>query len=132
ANDERLWSSTQLSNLIVTCGTQTWNVHRAIVCARSRWFEKACCGEFEESHSRNISIKGQEPHAIERMLKFMYILGTYPFLDCNISGGDSFSFNIEVYELADYFDVPSLRTLAMKKFSSSARNLWQRLGDYLI
>ena len=34
-----------------------------------------------------------------------------------------------MYKLADYFDVPSLRTLAMKKLSASARKLWQLLGN---
>jgi len=52
------------------------------------------------------------------MLKFIYILGSYPFLDYiidynsrilkNVLDGDSFSINIEIYKLANYFNALSL------------------------
>lgn len=125
----KLWSSGKLSDLLVMCGTQTWNVHRAIICARSRWFEKAYYGGFKEAQSQNISIEEKEPFAIAKMLKFIYTLDYNGGILENVSDGDSFSVNVEIYKLANYFDVPSLRTLAMKKLSASARKLWQLLGN---
>jgi hypothetical protein len=42
----------------------------------------------------------------------------------SISDGDCFNINVVMYKSADYFDIPTLSILAMKKFEASAIQLW--------
>jgi hypothetical protein len=45
ANKELLQSS-KYSDLTIICGNREFNIHRSIVCPRSRFFAAACDGEF--------------------------------------------------------------------------------------
>lgn len=42
-----LFNSLKYSDLTVTCGSDVYYLHRAIVCPRSTWFDKACDGNFK-------------------------------------------------------------------------------------
>ena len=46
-----LLESGLLSDATVKCGSKTWRVHRAILCSRNYWFNKALNGHFEVGHS---------------------------------------------------------------------------------
>lgn len=41
------FASPRYSDLVVLCGTDKYMLHRAIICARSKFFEAACDEGFE-------------------------------------------------------------------------------------
>lgn len=43
----KLFNSSEDSDLIIRCGGKQWDVHRHIVCPRSKYFDRACAGGFE-------------------------------------------------------------------------------------
>jgi hypothetical protein len=43
----RLYIDHKYADLTIVCGEQTWLVHKAIVCPRSLFFEKACSSGFK-------------------------------------------------------------------------------------
>jgi len=73
----RLLEGGAYSDLTINCGHDKYNVHRAIVCPRSTFFEKACDSQFKEAHTRAIELPGDDPKAIELMLHYLYRLD-YP------------------------------------------------------
>jgi hypothetical protein len=48
--------------MIVRCETKAWNLHRAIVCARSEWFQTALAGDFK------VSRRHFPPHQTKRFM----------------------------------------------------------------
>lgn len=46
AADLRLFETSHFSDVLVTCGPRSWNLHRNILCTRSVWFEKAIAGSY--------------------------------------------------------------------------------------
>lgn len=45
AGDLRLFESGLFSDVVVGCGSRSWNLHRNILCTRSIWFQKAVGGQ---------------------------------------------------------------------------------------
>lgn len=44
---ESLFQSGMLADSEVRCGARAWKVHKAILCTRSEWFEKALIGHYK-------------------------------------------------------------------------------------
>ncbi|KAF2279790.1 uncharacterized protein EI97DRAFT_371456, partial [Westerdykella ornata] len=67
-----LRASGEYSDLIITCGSEHFKVHKAIVCTRSGFF--ACALRFpgKESQENKIDLPEDEPHIIELMLQYIY------------------------------------------------------------
>lgn len=42
----------QFSDFIIKCGSDEYKVHKAIICARSAFFEKACFRPFKVSSAK--------------------------------------------------------------------------------
>lgn len=66
------WESPKYTDFEIRCQDRSWNVHRFIICARSKYFEKACELNFRESHEKLITIKEEDPDVVETILKYMY------------------------------------------------------------
>ncbi|PVH67952.1 hypothetical protein DL98DRAFT_248384 [Cadophora sp. DSE1049] len=47
AKNACLLSSGEFSDVTVTCSGQTWNLHRAVICPRCRYFQNAFSGKFQ-------------------------------------------------------------------------------------
>ncbi|RBR11257.1 uncharacterized protein FIESC28_09141 [Fusarium coffeatum] len=64
------------SDVTITCGNDTYAVHKAIICPRSPFFATCCDGEFKEK-SGVINLPDDDPLAVKMMIRFLYT-GTYP------------------------------------------------------
>lgn len=45
---------------------------RIIICAKSRYFKRACSGAFAEASKQNIELKEDPPEAVECMIQYFY------------------------------------------------------------
>ncbi|KAL4986224.1 hypothetical protein BDW68DRAFT_178935 [Aspergillus falconensis] len=60
------------SDMRITCQRVTFDVHRAIVCSQSHFFQAAMDGNFKESTTHTIDLPEDDPQTIGRMLCFLY------------------------------------------------------------
>jgi len=78
-----IFESKKYSDLTIRCDDRVFKVHRAIVCPRSHFFTAACDGPFQESINNEITLEEDDPHAVERMLAYLY---TSDYCDGDYSG----------------------------------------------
>ncbi|EPS45493.1 hypothetical protein H072_511 [Dactylellina haptotyla CBS 200.50] len=99
----------EYTDLKIFAGTgedqKCFNLHRAVVTAGSKYFEKACKGCFEEGRTKEIRLTDIEPAVFEVVANWMYQGGHDLF-------GEKYErdFLVEVYAAADYLQVRSLKT----------------------
>ncbi|KAF1848768.1 uncharacterized protein K460DRAFT_393764 [Cucurbitaria berberidis CBS 394.84] len=68
-----LLSSGKYSDLVITCGSDTHNVHKAIVCTRSGFFERAeTFAVGREAAESKIDLPEDEPAIIRLLVQFLY------------------------------------------------------------
>ncbi|KAK5132424.1 hypothetical protein LTR08_009107 [Meristemomyces frigidus] len=133
-----LHKSSQFSDLVLSLGTRSWNVHKAIVCARSDLLFLFCTGEFKvrpglvmDSHSdadnsaqeqaeANMTLHNDDPEAIDAMLGYFY---TCDYSDVNESTS-ACVLNLRMFALAEKYLVNQLGPLAAKKFTAAAEKDW--------
>ncbi|KAH7012273.1 uncharacterized protein B0I36DRAFT_256736 [Microdochium trichocladiopsis] len=147
-----LYRSGEYSDLLVRCGQDSYPVHKAIVCPQSAYFATACKGSFKEGRTGEISLLGDDPQAVGRMMFYFYhrdytweppLSGSVPgstiggvFEDDQADLDESFDHNLQdqmhsalsfhtaMYALADKYLVPELKALAVTKFRVAARGSW--------
>ncbi|KAK0660877.1 hypothetical protein QBC41DRAFT_204584, partial [Cercophora samala] len=58
--------------MAITCGTQRWNVHRAIVCTFSPFFAAALGGDWKATQDKTVDLPNHAPWMVDRLLDFIY------------------------------------------------------------
>ncbi|KAJ5995185.1 hypothetical protein N7481_002162 [Penicillium waksmanii] len=127
------------SDMKITCGDFTFNVHRLVVCSQSSFLEGALRGGFKESINGVIDLPDDDIECVERILSFLYVKDyneTGHTMDLksqlNSTATDTSQHpsasvpqgalnNIDVYIAADKFGISSL-----KKFSGARVKSWMR------
>jgi hypothetical protein len=86
-----LLESSNFSDCVVGCGARTWKLHKAIICPRCPYFNKAFNGRFavktysalaptffntnrriQEAKTGNLSIRCQDPDTLGHVIRFIY------------------------------------------------------------
>merc|ERR1712000_406646 len=65
------------SDLTIISGSNTYKVHKVLVCGRSLFFQKACNGFFKEGITDTITLPDDDPQAVKLMVHYLYHLD-YP------------------------------------------------------
>ncbi|KAH7091573.1 hypothetical protein FB567DRAFT_558421 [Paraphoma chrysanthemicola] len=60
------------SDLVITCGTDTYNVHRMIVCARADVFSRAVGFGGKETDEGKIDLPDDEPDTVALLMQYLY------------------------------------------------------------
>ncbi|KAK4696047.1 hypothetical protein P7C71_g1801, partial [Lecanoromycetidae sp. Uapishka_2] len=154
---QALFNSAKYSDLTVTCGSDVYNLHRAIVCPRSTWFDK-------EAKTATIDLKEDNPDAVNRMLIYLYTLDypdgevpktqkptrsnealKPPHLRIPVRSAPSpqsdstqatdpvniLMNNALVYALADKYDLSKLKIIARDKFLASTKDAQWPYKDFI-
>jgi hypothetical protein len=69
-----LFENGKYSDLTLVCGIKRYQVHRAVVCPRSEFFEGAVRHPFRESETGVIDLTEDDPEAVEHMVNYFYHL----------------------------------------------------------
>ena len=116
----------EFADATIKCGDRTWPVVRAILVRQSKWFRAAFSNGMQESQTWEINLCEDNPHYIHLLLKFMH-RGSYA-----VEGSSrkpsvaTIERHLEMHRLGDQYDVPRLRTYALKNIETSFAGLnWQ-------
>jgi len=106
-----------LSDLTLTFGEKSWQVHKAFVCSHSKWFQKAITGNFKENSSGVVTLEDdlEFADAIDCMVSYFYHAG-YNTSKYNASEA---LLHAQVATIADKYDCASLYKLARTSFAKT-------------
>ncbi|KAK3901776.1 BTB/POZ protein [Staphylotrichum tortipilum] len=98
-----LLGSEKFSDMSIRCGGREFKAHRAIVCAQSRFFDRALTGGFTEAATGVVDLPEDDPAVLERFLQFLYT-GTYTDVAGSASGPPSDACKLSPEEVQDQLD----------------------------
>ncbi|CAN9449974.1 unnamed protein product [Alternaria alternata] len=122
-----LLESGDYSDFVITCGTDTYNVHKNVVCTRAGFFkgaERFTTGQ--EAAAAKADLSEDEPEIVKLLVQYLYE-GEYDIklTDMAHSAQPVLLVNAKMYEIGDKYDVLGLKQLALAKFSLACETYWE-------
>jgi len=122
-----------------------FKAHRFIICAHSKWFDRACSGGFAEASTQKAELKEDMLQAVEKMIEFFYTCDyndSVAFCDAGTPADQTgaaaaeqesneqcitnrMELNAWVYATAEKYGALVLKALALEKFKASTTDLKQ-------
>ncbi|WJG37254.1 uncharacterized protein FOBCDRAFT_245766 [Fusarium oxysporum Fo47] len=154
ASLSKLYETGTYSDLIITCGNDTYQVHKAIVCPRSSFFTAACSGKFKEGQEGKINLPDDDPDAFtpadgnfleeelsttehdDALKQFLQsqghrfvgnrrVKGMVPKLAARIGPSSNLCLFAKVYALGEKYGILGLKAIALGKFEILAKGHFQ-------
>ncbi|KAI9695903.1 MAG: hypothetical protein M1836_006020 [Candelina mexicana] len=116
-----IFKSGEYSDFTIICGSDTYKVHRAVICPRSTFFASACNGKFKESKDSELTLNDNDRFAVGAMLSYLYSFDYVPASEVEIH---PVLLHARVYIVADEFNIPALKMLAKEKFETLVELDW--------
>ncbi|OAL55999.1 hypothetical protein IQ07DRAFT_660303 [Pyrenochaeta sp. DS3sAY3a] len=109
------------TDLTLIFGDRTRQLHKALVCCHSKWFQKAVNGRFEEATSGVITLMDNDQFldAIDCMVTYFY---QADYVTTALSK-DAALFHAQVVIIANKYDCESLSSLAYTYFTNSVKEM---------
>lgn len=120
------YNTETLSDVIVVCEGEEFKVHKVILSAHSEYFAKQLSGAWKESLEGKIDIKDFDASVVEGMLRFMY-----SFDYASTCGTSSMVFDAQMYQIADKYQIPSLKAHSMSRFGAAIATGWD-MDDFSV
>lgn len=60
------------ADFTIVCGKYIFQVHKAVVCSQSPYFEALCSSEFKEAIERRVELKEDHPEAVRCLVEYLY------------------------------------------------------------
>lgn len=136
----RLFRFGMNSDLKITCGEKSWDVHTAIICPRSAFFAKVCWHQslvgspilfrpWVISHTRqviashHIVLRDDEPWALHKMLRYLYILEYFTLPDdyARFKYGAEINTDVQMFLLGQKYGIEDLQKMAGDRYQRSLR-----------
>ncbi|TLS22468.1 uncharacterized protein PpBr36_09905 [Pyricularia pennisetigena] len=70
---KQLRLSGDYSDMTIICGDDLYHAHKALLCPRSKYFERTFKSEMQESHSSQVDLSGHNPEAVKLVIDFFYL-----------------------------------------------------------
>ena len=105
-NAQLLRSST-FSDCTIRCDKTIFHLHRCILSPRCEFFWKCFDSDFEEASTAHINMDDDDPHVLERMIRWIYCL-QYPSQAPTDGQGYSLTQDLELYMIADKYGLSGL------------------------
>ncbi|OWY49671.1 hypothetical protein AA0118_g5068 [Alternaria tenuissima] len=143
-----LLESGDYSDFVITCGTDTYNVHKNVVCTRAGFFkgaERFTAGQ--EGATAKADLSEDEPEIVKLLVQYLYE-GEYDIKLTDVKLADmadsarpvccpdwvppttgteatQLLVSAKMYEIGDKYDVLGLKQLALAKFSLACEKYWE-------
>ncbi|CAJ2500871.1 Uu.00g037240.m01.CDS01 [Anthostomella pinea] len=98
-----------MSDVKLTCGDMTWNVHKAILCSRNVFFHKALMGNFAEARTNEVILHETDPKDAYSVLHYIYTGKLPSDVRDSLRGRAYYATAVKLYKLEDFFMIDSLR-----------------------
>ncbi|KAK6840007.1 btb poz-like protein [Apiospora arundinis] len=117
-SDIDLYQTGKYSDIKVRCEDRTWNLHRAVICQRCPYFEKAFSGPFVEAQNAEVVLEEFSKDDVEIALIYLYArivpasLRKATFREC-----------YRIFLVADYLGIEGLQQLVAEVLADSLKSL---------
>ncbi|KAI1382027.1 hypothetical protein F4677DRAFT_439832 [Hypoxylon crocopeplum] len=133
ARNERLLLTGEMADIHVFCGPRVWNLHRAILCPVSTWFQKAVGNRWLSTYPRYIVLDNKSPVMMYNLFYYLYTDKTHPLLKESLGNPKTiFEACGNVLETSKYFgakDFQSLLAGPLDRVFERQVSLLERLRD---
>ncbi|CAG7561070.1 unnamed protein product [Fusarium equiseti] len=117
-NLKRYCNNKDLSDATIRCGEKEFSVHKLVLFSHSEYFVKQLSGQWKESIEGVINVADFDVTVVEAMVHFLYHQDYYV-----PSEQSAMAFHATMYQIADKYDVQSLKQVARAKFSTAVVEL---------
>lgn len=111
--------------LTIHSDNRSWRVHREKLCLRSKYFDLACNGPYQEASQDQIFLHGDDPDAVHDILTYLMFDSYGPaFVDSAVDT------HIAACDVADKYMLPGLQSEAIAEFKECMFQMWEERTPY--
>ncbi|KAI1343497.1 hypothetical protein F5Y15DRAFT_412280 [Xylariaceae sp. FL0016] len=107
--DLQLFETGMFSDVTVKCKGKQWNLHKNILCTRSKWFKDALQGKLDELKEGIITLELPEPDVAHAILYYLYTGGFPPGFG---KDNNAISQSTRLFLAADFFHLADAKRLS--------------------